>query len=68
MFQIFFSNKLIDLNLGSFLQIMIFNSKLTEQNLLIIIYIFYILDCYKSNYKKYNWLIFYDLDEYINLK
>ena len=26
------------------------------------------VDCYKSNYKKYNWLIFYDLDEYINLK
>ena len=25
-------------------------------------------DCYKKNNKKYDWLIFYDLDEYINLK
>ena len=24
--------------------------------------------CYKANYKKYNWLIFYDMDEYIYLK
>ena len=26
------------------------------------------LDCYKRNYKKYNWLIFYDIDEFIDLK
>lgn len=25
-------------------------------------------DCYNNNYKKYDWLIFYDIDEYINLK
>ena len=25
-------------------------------------------DCYSKNYKKYDWLIFYDLDEYIYLK
>lgn len=25
-------------------------------------------NCYKNNYKKYNWLIFYDIDEFINLK
>ncbi len=24
--------------------------------------------CYNNNYKKYDWLIFYDIDEYINLK
>ena len=24
-------------------------------------------DCYKKNYKNYDWLIFYDIDEYINL-
>jgi len=24
-------------------------------------------DCYKTNYKKYDWLIFYDIDEYLNL-
>ena len=24
-------------------------------------------DCYKKNYNKYDWLIFYDIDEYINL-
>ena len=24
-------------------------------------------DCYKNNYKKYDWLIFFDLDEYIFL-
>ena len=24
--------------------------------------------CYINNYKNYNWLIFYDIDEYINLK
>ena len=25
-------------------------------------------DCYKNNYKVYDWLIFYDIDEFINLK
>ena len=25
-------------------------------------------DCYKKNYKKYDWLIFFDMDEYIFLK
>ena len=25
-------------------------------------------DCYKNNYDKYDWLIFYDIDEYIHLK
>ena len=25
-------------------------------------------DCYKSNHNKFNWLIFYDIDEFINLK
>ena len=25
-------------------------------------------DCYKSNYNKYDWLIFYDIDEFIYLK
>ena len=25
-------------------------------------------DCYKKNYKKYNWLIFYDIDEFLFLK
>lgn len=25
-------------------------------------------DCYKKNYDKYDWLIFYDLDEYIHLQ
>jgi hypothetical protein len=25
-------------------------------------------DCYKNNYKKYDWLIFFDMDEYIFLK
>ena len=25
-------------------------------------------DCYKKNFDKYNWLIFYDVDEYIHLK
>ncbi len=25
-------------------------------------------DCYKKNYKDYNWLIFYDMDEFIYLK
>ena len=25
-------------------------------------------DCYKKNYKNYDWLIFYDIDEYIYLK
>ena len=25
-------------------------------------------NCYKNNYKKYDWLIFYDIDEYIHLK
>ena len=25
-------------------------------------------DCYKKNYKKYNWLIFFDMDEYIFLR
>ena len=25
-------------------------------------------DCYKKNYKFYDWLIFYDIDEYIHLK
>ena len=25
-------------------------------------------ECYKKNYRKYNWLIFYDMDEYIYLK
>ena len=25
-------------------------------------------DCYKKNYDKYDWLIFYDVDEYIHLK
>lgn len=24
--------------------------------------------CYKNNYNKYDWIIFYDIDEYINLK
>ena len=24
-------------------------------------------DCYKKNYKKYQWLIFYEIDEFINL-
>ena len=24
-------------------------------------------DCYKKNYKKFNWLMFYDIDEYISL-
>ena len=24
--------------------------------------------CYKKNYRKYDWLIFYDIDEYINLR
>ena len=24
--------------------------------------------CYQNNYKKFDWLIFYDIDEYINLK
>ena len=24
-------------------------------------------DCYKSNYKRYDWIIFYDIDEYLNL-
>ena len=24
--------------------------------------------CYKNNYEKFDWLLFYDLDEYINLK
>ena len=24
--------------------------------------------CYKNNYNKFDWLIFYDIDEYINLK
>ena len=25
-------------------------------------------NCYKNNYKKYDWLIFYDIDEFINIK
>ena len=25
-------------------------------------------DCYKNNYKYYDWLIFYEIDEYIYLK
>lgn len=25
-------------------------------------------DCYDKNYKKYDWMIFYDIDEFINLK
>ena len=25
-------------------------------------------DCYKKNYMKYDWLIFYEIDEYIHLK
>ena len=25
-------------------------------------------DCYKKNYQKYDWLIFYDLDEFIYLQ
>ena len=25
-------------------------------------------DCYKNNYKKYDWLIFFDMDEYLFLK
>ncbi len=25
-------------------------------------------DCYLNNYKLYDWLIFYEIDEYINLK
>ena len=25
-------------------------------------------DCYKNNYLKYNWLLFYDIDEFIHLK
>ena len=25
-------------------------------------------NCYKMNYKKYDWIIFYDIDEYIHLK
>ena len=25
-------------------------------------------DCYQKNYKQYDWLIFYDIDEYIHLK
>ena len=25
-------------------------------------------DCYKNNFLKYNWLLFYDMDEFINLK
>ena len=25
-------------------------------------------DCYKNNYKKYDWLLFYDIDEFIHLK
>ena len=24
-------------------------------------------DCYRNNYKKYDWLIFYEVDEYIHL-
>ena len=24
-------------------------------------------DCYQKNYKQYNWLIFYEVDEYIHL-
>ena len=24
-------------------------------------------DCYKHNYKNYNWLVFYELDEFIHL-
>ena len=28
----------------------------------------YMNDCYKNNYKNFNWIVFYEIDEYIHLK
>ena len=56
-----FEEIIIDYINNGFVQVINFRGILSPQNKAY-------LDCHKMNYKKYKWLIFYDLDEFIFLK